>query len=108
MTFRPSDIEDLKRKMDGSQLMLCRLKLLITCIQMDADADHGSQERIVTFSVNHEAMQTIIIENPVVNAFRRSSLVIDFFISWRATWHIRIKTNIPIGSCFYDSTIFSG
>lgn len=107
MTFRPSDIEDLKEI--GFKLMLChRLQLLIACIQMDADADHGSKERIVTFSVNHEAMQTIIIENPVVDVFRRGSLVIDFFISCCATWYIRIKTNIPIWSCFYDSAIFSG
>lgn len=106
MTFRPSDIEDLKEI--GFKLMLChRLQLLIACIQMDADADHGSKERIVTFSVNHEAMQTIIIENPVVDTFRSSSLVIDFFISIRTTRHICIKTNIPIGSRFYNSAIFS-
>ena len=108
MTFRPSDMEDLKRKIDVIQLMLCRLKLLVTCIQMDADADYGSKKRIVTFSVNHEALQTIIIENPVVDVFRRGSLVIDFFISCCDTWYIRIKTNIPIWSCFYDSAIFSG
>ena len=52
---------------------------------MDADADYGCKERIVLFSVNHEPMQTIIIENPVVDSFSSGSLVIDFLISFRTT-----------------------
>lgn len=58
--------------------------------------------------MNHEAMQAVIIEDPVVDAFRSGSLVIDLFISFRATRHICIKTDIPIRSCFYNTAIFNG
>ena len=71
---------------------------------MDADADYGCKERIVLFSVNHEPMQTIIIENPVVDSFSSGSLVIDF----RTTRYICIKADIPVGSCFYNTPVFSG
>ena len=67
-----------------------------------------SKERIVFFPMNHETMQAVSTENPVVDAFRGHSLVIDFFISFRATRHICIKADIPIGPCFYNASIFSG
>lgn len=37
--------------------------------EMDADSNHGGKERIMFLPVNHEPMQTVIIEKHIVNAF---------------------------------------
>ena len=35
-------------------MLYSQLQLLVASIQMDADANHGSKERIVFFPMNHE------------------------------------------------------
>lgn len=46
--------------------------------------------------MNHEPMESIIIEDPVVDALCRCPLGIDFLIGLRAAGGIRIKADIPL------------
>lgn len=41
---------------------------------MDTDTNDRGKERIVFFPVDHEAVQTIVVEYPVVDAFLKQSL----------------------------------
>lgn len=84
------------------------LELFIACIQMDADADHGSQEGIVLFPVDPQTMQAIVIEDAVVDPFCCRTLVVNLFIGIRAARDIRIQTDIPIRPCFDDPAVFGG
>ena len=57
---------------------------------MNADADHGRHERIMLLRVYKHAVQTIIIQDTVVDALRCGSLLIYFLISFRTPGDIRI------------------
>lgn len=57
---------------------------------MNADANHGRHERIMLLRVYKHAVQTIIIQDTVVDAFRCGSLLIYFLISFRTPGDIRI------------------
>ncbi len=73
---------------------------------MDADSDHGGHERVVFFRMDHHAVQAIIVEDSVVDPFRCSTLVVDFFIGIRAARDIRIQAYIPFGPGLDDPAIF--
>ena len=73
---------------------------------MDADSNHGCHERIMLLRVNEHAMQAIIIENTVVDAFRGGALFIDLLISICAPGEIGVKPYIPIRVGFDDPAIF--
>lgn len=48
---------------------------------MDADADHGCQERIMLLCMYEHAVQAVVIENAVVDTFGSGALFVDFLIS---------------------------
>lgn len=73
---------------------------------MNTDADHSCQERIMLLPVYYKPVQTIVIQNPVVNTLRCGSLVIDFFVSIRAAGDISVQTDIPFSFGFNDPSIF--
>ena len=107
MTIRPTVFWRSGLKTIGILSESCSYRLLLVAgIQMDADSNDSSEERIVFFSVDHKPMKTIIVEDPVVDAFGCSSLIVDFFVGIRSAWNIRIKADIPFRFCFYDTSIF--
>ena len=55
-----------------------------------SDANHGRHERIMLLRVYKHAVQPIIIQDTVVDAFRCGSLLIYLLISFRTPWDIRI------------------
>ena len=73
---------------------------------MDADSNHGCHERIMLLCVYEHAVQTVIIEDAVVDAFCGGALVIDLLISIRAAGDIGVKPDIPFGPGLDDSPIF--
>lgn len=73
---------------------------------MDADAEHGDHERIMLLCVYEHAVQSVIIEDAVVDTFRGGALFINFFISVRAAEDISVKADIPIGPGLDDPPIF--
>ena len=73
---------------------------------MDADADHGSHERIMPLCVYEHAVQAVIIEDAVVDTFRGCALAINLLISICAAGDIGIKPDIPFGPGLDDSPIF--
>ena len=73
---------------------------------MDADANHGCHERIMLLCMYEHAVQTVIIEDAVVNTFRGGALLIDLLISICAAGDIRVEADIPFGPCLDDSSIF--
>ena len=73
---------------------------------MDADADDGCHERIMLLRVYEHAVQAVPIEDPVVDTFRGSALLIDFLIGICAARDIGVKPDIPIGPCLDNPPIF--
>ena len=73
---------------------------------MDADAGHGCHERIMLLCVYEHAVQSVTIEDAVVDTFRGGALFIDLFISICATGDIGVKPDVPIGPGLDDSSIF--
>ena len=73
---------------------------------MDADADHGGHEGVVLLSMDHHAVQAVIIEDPVVDPFRCGTLVVDFLVGIRAARDFRVKPDIPFRPGLDDPSIF--
>lgn len=73
---------------------------------MLADADHGCHERVMLFRMDFQPVQAIIIEDPVIDAFRCGTQFINLYIGIRAMGDIRVKTDIPFRPGFYDLVIF--
>lgn len=57
------------------------------------------------FAVDHHAVQSIIIEDSVVDTFRCRTLVIDLFISVRTAGNRCVKPDVPIRFCLNDTSI---
>lgn len=72
---------------------------------MDADSDHGGHKRVMFFCMDHHAVQTVVIQDAVVDPFRGGALVINFLISVRAAGDIGIKPDVPFGPGLNDSPI---
>ena len=77
---------------------------------MDADADHGRHERIMLLRMYEHAVQSVIIEDAVVDAvvdaFRGGALFIDLLIGICAAGDIRVEPDIPFGPGLDDPPIF--
>ncbi len=48
---------------------------------MDADSNHGCHERIMLLCVYEHTVQSVIIEDAVVDTFRGGALIINLLIS---------------------------
>ena len=64
---------------------------------MNAYSDHGRHERIVLLCMDEHAVQAVIVQDAVVDAFCGSALVVYFLIRIRAAWDFGIKSDIPFG-----------
>ena len=73
---------------------------------MDADADHGRHERIMLLRMYEHTVQSVIIEDAVVDAFRGGALFIDLLIGICAAGDIRVEPDIPFGPGLDDPPIF--
>ena len=73
---------------------------------MDADPDHGCHERIMLLCVYEHTVQSVIIEDAVVDAFRGGALIINLLISICAAGDVGVKPDIPFGPGLDDSPIF--
>ena len=57
------------------------LLLFITRVQMDADSDHGGHKRVMFFCMYHHTVQTVVVQDAVVDTLRGGTLVINLLIS---------------------------
>ena len=73
---------------------------------MDADTDHGCHERIMFLCVYEHAVQAVIIEDAVVDAFRGGALAVNLLIRIRAAGDIGVKPDIPFGPGLDDPAVF--
>ena len=73
---------------------------------MDAYSSDRGHEGITWFSMEYHPVETIIIQDAVVDELRSGTLVIDFFIFFRAAWDFCIRADAPFGFRFYDAAIF--
>ncbi len=79
--------------------------LLKACIQMYADSDHGCHEGIMFFPVDHHAVQSIIVQDTVIDPFRSGALAVNLLICSCTTWDCCIKADIPVRFCLYSPSI---
>ena len=80
--------------------------MLISCIQVNADANHSSEKGVMLFCVDFHLMQAVVIQNPVVNSFCRGALIVDFLISLRTAGDIGVETDIPFRFRLNNPAIF--
>ena len=73
---------------------------------MDIDANHGCHERIMLLCVYEHTVQSVIIEDAVVDTFRGGALIINLLISICAAGDVGVKPDIPFGPGLDDSPIF--
>lgn len=73
---------------------------------MEAYSNHSCHEGIMLFSVYHEPVQPIIIEDTVIDTFRCGTLLIYFFVSFRTSWDICVQPDVPFRPGFDDAAIF--
>lgn len=73
---------------------------------MNADANHGRHERIMLLRVYKHAVQTIIIQDTVIDTFCCGTLLIYIFIGLCTSRDIRIEPDVPLGSGLNDASIF--
>lgn len=73
---------------------------------MDADADHGRHERIMLFRVYEHTVQTVIIQDAVVDTFRCGTLLIYFFIGFCASRDVCVEPDVPFRPGFDNASIF--
>ena len=73
---------------------------------MDADSNHGCHERIMLLCVYEHTVQSVIIEDAVVDTFRGGALIINLLISICAAGDVGVKPDIPFGPGLDDSPIF--
>lgn len=72
---------------------------------MKADTNHGCHERIMLFSVDFQQMQTVVIQDSVIDTFGSCALLIDLFIGIRSVGHICVNADVPFEFSFYDSPV---
>lgn len=73
---------------------------------MKTYSDHGCHERIMFFSVYHKSVQTIIIQDTVVDTFRCGMLVVYFFISFSTSRDVCVQPDVPLRPGFDNPSIF--
>lgn len=64
---------------------------------MKAYSDHDCHERVMFSGMDEHAVQPVIVEDTVIDTFRGGALVIDLFISVRATRDFGVKPDVPFG-----------
>lgn len=89
MTLRPPETGDQKNELCEKRIS-DRGLLFKSGVQMNADADQSDEERIMLFRMYLHAVQSVIIQDTVVDPFSRCALAVGFFISLCATWDIGI------------------
>ncbi len=62
---------------------------------MKAYSDHGCHERVMFLRMDEHALQAVIVQDAVIDAFRGGALVINLLISVRATWDFGVKPDVP-------------
>ncbi len=103
-TCRKTGLKESRSRKLG--LCRCLHLLFIAGIQMDADSNHGRHERIMLLCVYEHTVQSVIIEDAVVDTFRGGALIINLLISICAAGDVGVKPDIPFGPGFDDSPIF--
>lgn len=63
---------------------------------METYSDHGCHEGIMLFSVYHEPVQTIIIQDTIVDTFRCSTLLIYILISISTPRDVCVQPDVPL------------
>ena len=66
---------------------------------MNIDADDHSEERIPLSGMDAHAVQTVIIEYPVIYPFTGSTVVVDLLIFLRASGYRSIEADVPVQFC---------
>ena len=74
-TCRKTGLKESRSRKLG--LCGCLHLLFIAGIQMDADSNHGCHERIMLLRVYEHTVQSVIIEDAVVDTFRGGALIIN-------------------------------
>ncbi len=93
-TCRKTGLKESRSRKLG--LCHCLYLLFIAGIQMDADSNHGCHERIMLLCVYEHTVQSVIIEDAVVDTFRGGALIINLLISICAAGGHRCKAGYPI------------
>lgn len=73
---------------------------------MKTYSDHGCHEGIMLSSVYHEPVQTIIIQDTVVDTFRCGTLLIYIFISISTPRDVCVEPDVPFRHGFDNTPIF--
>lgn len=73
---------------------------------MKTYSDHGCHEGIMLFPVYHEPVQTIIIQDTIVDTFRCSTLLIYVFISSGTPRDVCVQPDVSLRSGFDSTSIF--
>lgn len=73
---------------------------------MKTYSDHGCHEGIMLFSVYHEPVQTIIIQDTIVDTFRCSTLLIYILISISTPRDVCVQPDVPLRPGFDNTSIF--
>lgn len=77
MALRPPGTGDQKNGLWENRVS-DRSLLFQSGIQMNADADHSDEERIMFFRMYLHTVQPVIIQDMVVDPFGRCALAVDF------------------------------
>lgn len=80
--------------------------LLIACIEVQADPDHGSQEGIMFPCMDFHPVEPVDVQNLVVNALRCGSLVINFPVLLSSARHFRVQPDVPVSFCLDHPPVF--
>ena len=64
---------------------------------MYADTDGHCHKRIMFFCMDAHGMQPVVIQYPVIDPFRCSPVIIDFFPFSGSAWNWCIKADVPVG-----------
>lgn len=89
----------------GSGLIFLLCTFFQTGIEVDIDADHHSEEKILFFGMDDHIMKTVIVEYPFIYPFIGSAAIVNLFIFIDLPRHRGIKPNIPVGFCIDTAAI---
>ncbi len=72
---------------------------------MKAYSDHGRRERVMFLRMDEHAVQSVIVQDAVVDTFRGGALVINLLIGIRATRDFGVKPDVPFGAGLDDPPV---
>ena len=79
--------------------------LFVPGIQMDTDADDHGHEGIMFFCMNPHGVQSVIIQNAVIDSLCTGTVFVDFLPLFGASWGRCIKAEVPVGLHMYSPAI---